>query len=49
MTYDVCIMLPLMEMAGLNNIYFNNIPIYFYRLHSNNDHANQYAIAVRTV
>lgn len=49
MTYDVCIMLPLMEMAGLNNIYFNNIPIYFYRLHSNNDHAInmqlQYGIA----
>lgn len=36
--YDIAIMTPLMEMAGLDNIRFNSIPIYYYRLHPNNDH-----------
>lgn len=36
--YDIAIMTPLMEMAGLDNIKFNPIPIYHYRLHPNNDH-----------
>ncbi len=37
--YDIAIMTPLMEMAGLENIKFNSTPIYYYRLHPNNDHA----------
>jgi glycosyltransferase involved in cell wall biosynthesis len=37
-TYDVAIMTPLMEIAGLNKIKFNPIPIYFYRIHQQNDH-----------
>ena len=37
--YDIAIMTPLMEMAGLENIKFNSIPIYYYRLHPNNDHS----------
>ena len=39
--YDIAIMTPLMEIAGLENIKFNPIPIYFYRLHPNNDHTLQ--------
>lgn len=37
--YDIAIMTPLMEMAGLERIKFNPNPIYNYRLHPNNDHA----------
>jgi glycosyltransferase involved in cell wall biosynthesis len=37
--YDIAIMTPLMEIAGLNRIKFNPIPIYYYRLHPNNDHS----------
>jgi glycosyltransferase involved in cell wall biosynthesis len=37
--YDVAIMTPLMEMAGLDRIKFNPNPVYFYRLHPNNDHS----------
>lgn len=37
--YDIAIMTPLMEMAGFNRIKFNGEPIYYYRLHQNNDHA----------
>lgn len=37
--YDVAIMTPLMEIAGFNNIKFNPKPIYFYRLHEQNDHS----------
>jgi glycosyltransferase involved in cell wall biosynthesis len=37
--YDIAIMTPLMEMAGLERIRFNLNPIYNYRLHPNNDHA----------
>jgi glycosyltransferase involved in cell wall biosynthesis len=36
--YDVAIMTPLMEIAGLNNIKFNPIPVYYYRTHPQNDH-----------
>lgn len=36
-TSDVAIMTPLMEICGLNNIKFNNIPIYGYRVHEQND------------
>jgi glycosyltransferase involved in cell wall biosynthesis len=35
--YDVAIMTPLMEMAGLENIRFNSQPIYYYRIHDRND------------
>jgi len=38
MTYDVAIMTPLMEIAGFERIKFNPKPIYYYRLHNNNDH-----------
>jgi len=37
-TYDVAIMTPLMEIAGLKRIKFNSIPIYYYRIHQQNDH-----------
>ena len=35
---DVATMLPLLEMAGFNRIKFNPEPIYYYRIHENNDH-----------
>ena len=38
MTYDVAIMVPLIEMAGYDRMKFNPIPIYYYRLHPQNDH-----------
>lgn len=34
---DVAMTTPLMEIAGLENIKFNNIPIYYYRLHPSNE------------
>lgn len=37
-TYDIAIMTPLMEIAGFERIKFNPIPIYYYRLHDQNDH-----------
>jgi glycosyltransferase involved in cell wall biosynthesis len=37
-TYDVAIMTPLMEIAGLDSIKFNPEPIYYYRVHQMNDH-----------
>lgn len=37
-TYDVAIMTPLMEIAGLEKIKFNPTPIYLYRIHQQNDH-----------
>lgn len=37
--YDIAIMTPLMEMAGLERIRFNPDPIYYYRIHPNNDHS----------
>ena len=37
-TYDVAIMTPLMEMAGFDRIKFNSQPIYYYRIHQQNDH-----------
>jgi len=37
-TYDIAIMTPLMEIAGFGRIKFNPIPIYYYRLHEQNDH-----------
>ncbi len=36
--YDVAIMTPLMEIAGFDNIIFNPKPVYYYRIHENNDH-----------
>lgn len=36
-TSDVAIMTPLMEICGFNNIKFNDIPIYGYRVHEQND------------
>ncbi|MGN8056112.1 glycosyltransferase family 2 protein [Pedobacter sp. 22163] len=38
MTYDIALMLPLMEICGYDYVAFNPLPIYFYRLHENNDH-----------
>lgn len=39
MTYDLAIMLPLMEICGFDKIKFNPIPVYYYRTHNQNDHA----------
>lgn len=36
--YDVAIMTPLMEIAGFDRIKFNPTPIYYYRIHQQNDH-----------
>ena len=36
--YDVAIMTPLMEIAGFDNIKFNPNPVYYYRIHQQNDH-----------
>lgn len=38
MTYDMALMFPLMEIAGFKNVIFNGYPIYFYRIHEQNDH-----------
>lgn len=38
-TYDVAIMTPLMEIAGFDKIKFNPIPVYYYRVHSQNDYS----------
>lgn len=37
-TYDIAIMTPLMEIAGLDKIKFNPEPVYYYRIHEQNDH-----------
>ena len=37
MAYDVALMYPLMEIAGFENIIFNNKVLYVYRIHSLND------------
>jgi glycosyltransferase involved in cell wall biosynthesis len=37
-TYDVAIMTPLLEMAGFDRVKFNSQPIYYYRIHQQNDH-----------
>ncbi len=37
-TYDIAIMTPLMEIAGFDRIKFNPTPVYYYRLHDQNDH-----------
>jgi glycosyltransferase involved in cell wall biosynthesis len=37
-TYDVAIMTPLMEIAGFKRVKFNPNPVYYYRLHQQNDH-----------
>ena len=37
-TYDVAIMTPLMEIAGFDRVKFNPIPVYYYRIHQQNDH-----------
>jgi glycosyltransferase involved in cell wall biosynthesis len=37
-TYDVAIMTPLMEIAGFDRIKFNPEPVYYYRVHQQNDH-----------
>jgi len=37
-TADVATTTPLMEIAGFNRIKFNKEPIYYYRIHQNNDH-----------
>lgn len=37
-TADVATTTPLMEIAGFKRIKFNPEPIYYYRLHQNNDH-----------
>lgn len=35
---DVAMMIPLVEIAGYNNVKFNSKPVYWYRIHENNDH-----------
>jgi glycosyltransferase involved in cell wall biosynthesis len=35
---DVALTTPLLEIAGFNRVKFNPTPIYYYRLHNNNDH-----------
>ena len=37
-TYDVAIMTPLMEIAGFEKVKFNSEPVYYYRIHQQNDH-----------
>ncbi len=37
-TYDIAIMTPLMEVAGFDKIKFNPDPVYYYRIHQQNDH-----------
>jgi hypothetical protein len=37
-TADVATTTPLMEIAGFKRIKFNKEPIYYYRIHPNNDH-----------
>lgn len=37
---DVIYMTPLMEIAGMYNVYFNETPIYLWRIHENNEHNN---------
>ena len=37
-TADVATTTPLMEIAGFKRIKFNKEPIYYYRIHQNNDH-----------
>jgi len=37
-TYDIAIMTPLMEIAGFDKIKFNPDPVYYYRIHQQNDH-----------
>lgn len=44
MTYDIAMMTPLMEIAGFERIKFNPKPIYYYRLHNNNDHMVNWAL-----
>lgn len=48
MSYDVALMVPLMEIAGLNRIKFNKKIVYMYRIHSNNDHNVNYKLQCRT-
>lgn len=38
MTYDISMFHPMMEIVGYDKIYFNPNPVYFYRIHENNDH-----------
>jgi len=45
---DLAIMFPLMEIAGYPNIYFNEIPIYWYRLYERNDHVVDRPLQQRT-
>jgi glycosyltransferase involved in cell wall biosynthesis len=35
---DVALMTPMLEIAGFDNIKFNNRPIYYYRVHDGNHH-----------
>lgn len=37
-TYDIAIMTPLMEIAGFDRVKFNPNPVYYYRIHQQNDH-----------
>lgn len=47
--YDVAIMVPLLEIAGFDKVKFNPVPLYFYRIHPQNDYSVdpvlQYSIA----
>ncbi len=37
-TYDIAMFHPMLEIVGYENVYFNNIPLYYYRIHEFNDH-----------
>ena len=37
MTGDIAMMFPILEIAGYENVYFNDEPVYWYRSHVNND------------
>lgn len=37
-TYDIAMFHPMLEIAGFENVYFNPIPLYYYRIHQYNDH-----------
>ena len=45
---DVAIMTPLLEIAGFRRTFFNPYPIYFYRIHPQNDHQVNFNLQIAT-
>ena len=37
-TYDIAMFHPMLEIVGFENVHFNPIPLYYYRIHQFNDH-----------